>query len=63
MEGIKRENSPSFPVLGQIEQKMNKVTIRPGFPGQVLFMSQCPGVRAAFSEYGFCPGFLRSSAR
>ena len=40
-----------------------RVTIRPGFPGHVLFLSPCPGVRAAYPEYGFCPGFLRSSAR
>ena len=40
-----------------------RVTIRPGFPGHVLFLSPCPGVRAAFPECGFCPGFLRSSAR
>ena len=40
-----------------------RVTIRPGFPGHVLFLSPCPGVRAAFPKYGFCPGFPCPSPR
>jgi hypothetical protein len=35
----------------------SRVTMRPGFPGHVLFLWPCPGVRAAFQKYGFCPGF------
>ena len=33
-----------------------RVTIRPGFPGHVLFFGPCPGVWAGFQK---CPGFVR----
>ena len=35
---------------------MCRVTIRPGFPGHVLFFGPCPGVWAGFQK---CPGFVR----
>jgi hypothetical protein len=34
-----------------------RVTIRPGFPGHVLFLGVCPGVRAGFQKSTICPGF------
>src|SRR6218665_1570346 len=37
-----------------------RVTIRPGFPGHVLFLGLCPGVRAGFQK---CPGFVRGFNR
>src|SRR6218665_3855201 len=37
---------------------LGRVTIRPVFPGHVLFFGPCPG---SFSEMsGFCPGFNQS---
>ena len=41
---------------------MSRATIRPGFPGHVLFSSPCPGVRVEFPEYWFSPGFTRKLA-
>ena len=35
-----------------------RVTIRPGFPGHVLFFGLCPGVRAGFRKSAVCPGFF-----
>src|SRR6218665_1638144 len=35
---------------------LGRVTIRSGFPGHVLFLCLCPGVRAGFQK---CPGFVR----
>jgi hypothetical protein len=36
-----------------------RVTIRPGFPGHVLFSGPRPGVRMVSQECGFCPGFTK----
>ena len=38
---------------------MSRATIRPGFPGHVLFSSPCPGVRVEFRECWFSPGFTK----
>ena len=34
-----------------------RVTIRPGFPGHVLFFGLCPGIRAGFRKSAVYPGF------
>ena len=33
------------------------ITIRLGFPGHILFLGLCPGVRAGFRKSMVCPGF------
>ena len=37
-----------------ITSMLYRVTIRPGFPGHVLFFGLCPG---GFSKMALCPGF------
>jgi len=37
-----------------------KVTIRPSFPGHVLFLGLCPGVWAGFRKSAVFPGFFGS---
>src|SRR6218665_2082611 len=67
--GFVRVGFCPFPLLSQYicyNRKLNitlnfmfhmfRVTIRPGFPGHVLFYGLCPGVRAVFQK---CPGFVR----
>ena len=36
--------------LGGAKNIGSRVTMRPGFPGHVLFLGLCPGVRAAFQN-------------
>jgi len=39
-----------------------RVTIRPGFPGHVLFLGLCPGIWAGFQKLVVCPVFAAVSA-
>jgi len=41
----------------ELRLSQHRVTIRPAFPGHVLFFGLCPGVRAGFRKSAVCPGF------
>ena len=49
----------NYKTSDNINEVHNRVTIRPGFSGHVLFFGLCPG---AFSEIGGVSGFLAQSA-
>ena len=39
-----------------------RVTIRPGFPGHILFLGSSPGVLVVFQKSTICPGFCTTTA-
>jgi len=41
----------------ELRLSQHRVTIRPAFPGHVLFFGLCPGVRVGFRKSAVCPGF------
>jgi len=44
-------------------ERQARVTIRLGFPGHVLFLGLCPGVRADFQKLVVCPVFAPIKAQ